>query len=50
MKWKMKQLETELSIAKTNEKNSQASVGSVTETGTTKDNQSKDLFLEGFDD
>lgn len=50
MKWKMKELENQLSIAKTNQKNTQATVGGVTDTGPTKEKHEKDLFLEGFDE
>ena len=50
MKWKMKELENQLSIAKTNQKNTQATVGGVTETGPTKEKHEKDLFLEGFNE
>ena len=50
MKWKMKELEKELSVAKTNEKNAKASVGGVTETGPTNEKHEKDFFLEGFDE
>ena len=48
MKWKIKELENELSIAKTNENNSKSSVGGVTETGPTQENHVKDPFLDGF--
>lgn len=48
MKWQVKQLQNQLNIAKTNEKNSKASVGGVTETGPTKEKHEKDFFLEGF--
>lgn len=47
--WRVAELEKQLSIQKTNEKNSQSAVGSVTETGTTNQNSKKDLFLEGFE-
>lgn len=49
MKWKLKELEKQISITKTNEKNKESSVGSTTETGTTNEKHEKDLFLEGFD-
>lgn len=48
MKWKMKELEKELSVAKTNEKNKNATVGGTTETGPTQEKHKKDFFLEGF--
>ena len=48
MKWQMKELQKQLQIAKTNEKNSQASIGSVTETGQVNEKREKDPFLEGF--
>ena len=50
MKWKLKELEKEISISKTNEKNKKSSVGSTTDTGTTNEKHEKDLFLEGFDE
>ena len=50
MKWKLKDLEKQISISKTNEKNKQSSVGSTTDTGTTNEKHEKDLFLEGFDE
>ena len=50
MKWRMKDLENQLSIAKTNEKNAKASVGGVTETGPTNEKHETDPFLEGFDE
>ena len=50
MKWKLKELEKEISISKTNEKNKKSSVGSTTETGTTNEKHERDLFLEGFDE
>ena len=50
MKWKMKELEKELSVAKTNEKNAQATVGGTTESGPTNEKHKKDLFLEGFNE
>ena len=50
MKWKLKELEKEINISKTNEKNKQSSVGSTTETGTTNEKHERDLFLEGFDE
>ena len=48
MKWHIKELENQLSIAKQNEKNSKASVGGVTSTGPTKQKNENDPFLEGF--
>lgn len=48
MKWRMKELENQLSVAKTNEKNAKASVGGVTETGPTNEKHETDPFLEGF--
>ena len=48
MKWKLKDLENQLSVAKTNEKNAKASVGGVTETGPTNEKHETDPFLEGF--
>ena len=48
MKWKMKELEKQLSVAKTNEKNAKSSVGGTTETGPTNEKHKKDPFLEGF--
>lgn len=50
MKWEIKNLKDQLSIAKTNEKNAKASVGGVTETGPTNEKHNKDPFLEGFDE
>lgn len=49
MKYKMKDLENQLKVAKQNEENSASTVGGVTETGTTKENHTNDPFLEGFD-
>ena len=49
MKWKLKDLEKQISISKTNEKNKQSSVGSTTDTGTTNEKHERDLFLEGFE-
>ena len=48
MKWKLKELEKEISISKTNDKNKKSSVGSTTETGTTNEKHEEDPFLEGF--
>ncbi|MBQ6628573.1 MAG: hypothetical protein IJH65_07100 [Methanobrevibacter sp.] len=48
MKYKMKDLENQLKIAKQNEENSASTVGGVTNTGTTKENHISDPFLEGF--
>lgn len=48
--WRLAQLEKQLSIKNTNEKNKQSSMGSITETGTTNESENgKDLFLEGFE-
>lgn len=49
MKWQIKDLKAKLDVAKTNEENSKASVGSVTDTGTTKEKHETDPFLEGFE-
>ncbi len=48
MKWKMKDLEAQLSVAKTNEKNSKTAVGGVTETGPANEKHESDPFLEGL--
>ncbi len=48
MKWKLDELQKELSVAKTNEKNAKASVGGVTETGPTNEKHEEDPFLQGF--
>lgn len=48
MKWQMKELQKQLSVAKQNEKNKEASVGGITDTGPAKENIEKDPFLEGF--
>ena len=50
MKWQLKELQNQLSVAKTNEKNKEASVGGVTDTGPTEEKHETDLFLEGFDE
>lgn len=50
MKWKLKNLENQLSIAKTNEKNRNSAVGGVTDSGPTNEKHEVDLFLEGFDE
>lgn len=50
MKYKLKELETQLKVAKQNEENSASTVGGVTETGTTKENHTNDPFLEGFNE
>ena len=50
MKWQVKELQKQLEVAKQNEKNKEASVGGVTETGPTKEKHERDLFLEGFDE
>lgn len=46
--WLIKDLQTKLSIQKTNSKNAQSAIGSVTESGPTKKNEPTDPFLEGF--
>ena len=48
MKWKLKDLEKQISISKTNEKNKQSSIGSTTESGRVDEKHEKDLFLEGL--
>ena len=48
MKYKMKDLENQLKVAKQNEENSASTVGGVTETGTTQEKHSNDPFLDGF--
>ena len=48
MKYKMKDLENQLKVAKQNEENSASTVGGVTETGTTQEKHTKDPFLDGF--
>lgn len=48
MKYKMKDLENQLKIAKQNEENAESTVGGVTDTGTTQENHTSDPFLEGF--
>ena len=50
MKYKMKEMETQLKVAKQNEENASSTVGGVTDTGTTKENHTSDPFLEGFDE
>lgn len=50
MKWQLGELKKKLEVAQKNEKNANATVGSVTDTGPTKENHTKDLFLEGFYD
>lgn len=50
MKYRLKELETQLKVAKQNEENSASTVGGVTETGTTKENHTNDPFLEGFNE
>ena len=47
--WLIKDLETKLQIKEQNEKNAKSTIGSVTETGTTKKQGPIDPFLEGFD-
>lgn len=48
MKYKLKDLETQLKVAKQNEENAASTVGGVTETGTTHENHVNDPFLDGF--
>lgn len=48
MKWKLKDLQNQLSVAKTNEKNAKTSVGGITETGPTGEKKETDPFLDGF--
>ena len=48
MKWQLKELQNQLSIAKQNEKNKKTSVGGLTDTGPTEEKHEKDPFLEGF--
>lgn len=50
MKWKLKDLEKQISISKTNEKNKQSSIGSTTESGRVAEKHEKDYFLEGFEE
>ncbi len=50
MKWQLKQLKSQLEVAKQNEKNSKATIGSVTDTGPTQEEHEVDLFLEGFNE
>ena len=50
MKYKLKDLENKLKVAKQNEENAESSVGGVTDTGPTKENHSEDPFLAGFYD
>ena len=50
MKWQLGELKKKLEVAQKNEKNANATVGSVTDTGPTNENHTKDLFLEGFYD
>ena len=50
MNWQLKELKSQLEVAKTNEKNANSTVGSVTSTGPTKENHEVDLFLEGFNE
>lgn len=47
--WRIADLEKKLSIKETNEKNQSSSVGSVNDSGTTKENKPKDPFMEGFE-
>ena len=48
MKWKLKDLEKQISISKTNEKNKKSSIGSTTETGRVSEKHDTDPFLEGL--
>lgn len=48
MKYKLKDLETQLKVAKQNEENAASTVGGVTETGTTQEKHTNDPFLDGF--
>ena len=50
MKWQLGELKKKLEVAQKNEKNANATVGSVTNTGPTNENHTRDLFLEGFYD
>ena len=50
LKWQLKEMKSKLSVAEQNEKNSQSSVGGITQTGPTKEKHDRDLFLEGFDE
>jgi hypothetical protein len=50
LKWQLKETKNKLSVAEQNEKNSKATIGSVTETGQTKEKHEKDYFLEGFEE
>ena len=50
LKWQLKETKNKLSVAEQNEKNSKATIGSVTETGQTKEKHERDFFLEGFEE
>lgn len=50
MKYKLKDLENKLKVAKQNEENSASTVGGVTDTGPTKESHSDDPFLDGFNE
>lgn len=50
MKYRLKELETQLKVSKQNEENAASTVGGVTDTGTTKENHVSDPFLEGFNE
>lgn len=50
MRWQIKELQNQLNVAKTNEKNRASTVGGVTDTGPTSEKHSDDLFLQGFDE
>lgn len=49
MKWKLKDLENQLSVVEKNEKNSKSAIGRTTDNGTVKENHKRDFFLEGFE-
>jgi hypothetical protein len=49
MKYRLKELETQLKVAKQNEENAASTVGGVTDTGTTQEKHTTDPFLEGFE-
>lgn len=49
LKWQLSEMKNKLSVAEQNEKNSQATVGGITQSGPTKEKHERDLFLEGFD-
>ena len=47
--WKLKQLEQQLAVMQKNKENNESIVGGVTEHDGKTNNQSKDLFLQGFE-